>query len=307
MSFRRVAHRVASGLSPVVEWAWRLPIALLGRAMAPRAERWSTRGGARVLVVAPHPDDEVMGCAGVILRHVTAADAVCVAIATDGRQSRALHDPTAMAALRQVEARRAAELLGAARLEWLGLPEGEWRQEDLAVALERVLDDWRPDILYAPSCVDFHPEHVAVARTLAGSLAKLAPERRPRSVRVYQVQVPLTARLVNLVADVSQVNLRSEAARAAYASQAVSLASAGRQRRYAASVHGNASALEEFWELTTEGYVRLHLEPAPVGASFRGLRRYPLSDPLAYLVGGAGRQRLKDLGTPTHTASQPRP
>ena len=40
--------------------------------------------GARALVLAPHPDDEVFGCAGAIMRHVAAGEQVKVHILTDG-------------------------------------------------------------------------------------------------------------------------------------------------------------------------------------------------------------------------------
>ena len=41
-------------------------------------------GTGPVLVLAPHPDDEVFGCAGAIMRHIAAGDPVTVLILTDG-------------------------------------------------------------------------------------------------------------------------------------------------------------------------------------------------------------------------------
>ena len=38
----------------------------------------------RILVVAPHPDDEILGCGGVMARHVAGGDEVHVAIVTRG-------------------------------------------------------------------------------------------------------------------------------------------------------------------------------------------------------------------------------
>src|SRR5688500_13357690 len=77
-------------------WVW--GIAALGwvrgagqpPSAATRPRPCASPGGLRVLVVAPHPDDEVAGCAGTILLHRGAGDAVTVLKATDGRRSRAL-------------------------------------------------------------------------------------------------------------------------------------------------------------------------------------------------------------------------
>ena len=113
-------------------------------------------------------------------------------------------------------------------------------------------------------------------------------------VRIYGSQVPLTALLANCVADVSVLQGRCEAVLRAYPTQAASVASAYRQRRYIAQRHGIASAAEEFWEMPAAQYIRLH-RPAPAvhATGFRGLRNFPLSDPLAYLVGRQKRRALR--------------
>ena len=54
-----------------------------------RRQPWQPVGGQRVLVVAPHPDDEALGCGGTIMRHIASGDSVAVLIVTDGRRSRA--------------------------------------------------------------------------------------------------------------------------------------------------------------------------------------------------------------------------
>ena len=291
MSFKSRLRPIVHAAAPWIERFWRAPIGLMGRADARRPVRWSSPGGQSVLVVAPHPDDEAMGCAGVILRHVAASDRVGIVIATDGRRSKAIDDPDAMAAARRLEAARASELLGVERLEWLGLPEGDWSVETLVLRLRKLLEQARPDIVYAPSRVDFHPEHLAVAHALA--LALIGAGVSHTRVRVYQVQVPLTSRLVNLVADVSDLAPRYEAVMKSYSSQSVSLACGYRGRRYASRMYGLGQAVEEFWELDAASYAFLHRDPPsqwpPV---FRGLRNLPMTDPLAYLAGARERSRI---------------
>jgi hypothetical protein len=79
----------------------------------------------------------------------------------------------------------------------------------------------------------------------------------------------------------------------AYASQAGSIRCSYRQRRYSAVWHRIVGVVEEFWELSAPGYAALHSEPPRCWHQvFRGLRSFPLSDPLAYLAGMAERRRI---------------
>jgi LmbE family N-acetylglucosaminyl deacetylase len=289
MSFRARLRPVRHAIARPIESGWRAAIragAFLRRVQPPTPEF----GGQRVLVVAPHPDDEAIGCVGSILRHVATGDPVCIAIATDGRQSRILADPDAMARQRHQEAIAAARLMRVERLEFLGLPEGEWHATELESRLQRLLAEFEPDVVYAPSRVDFHPEHFAVAHVLALALraSDLAPE-----VRVYPVQVPLTSVLANRVVDISREFPDCAAVLSSYATQAGSIACALRQRRYCAALHGFESAAEEFWQMPAASYVSLHAQPPrDWPRDYRGLRNFPLTDPLAYWVGREARRRF---------------
>jgi LmbE family N-acetylglucosaminyl deacetylase len=247
-----------------------------------------------ILVVAPHPDDEAIGCVGTLLLHLDAGDSVCVAIATDGRRSRVMADPVEMSAQRRREATEAARLMKIDRLEWIGLPEGEWNVSSLREALTALLARTDPDIIYAPSRVDFHPEHWKVAHALALTLADQKTLRmRGRRIRVYQVQVPLTPSISNVVADVSAVAPQCEQVLRAYASQSGTMAGTYRQRRYSARLHRITGRAEEFWEMSVGRYVALHgTSPAHWPRAFRGVRNFPLTDPLAYLVGLRERRKI---------------
>ncbi len=294
MSFRSGARVLKRAMARALEECWRLTLGAAARLAKRNARCWSSAGGQRVLVVAPHPDDEAMGCAGTVLLHVQSGDTVRVAIVTDGRLSRVIPDATEMSRQRRLEAGEAARLMQIQRLEWIGLPEGQWGVAALQASLHTLLAEFRPDLVYAPSRIDFHPEHWRVAHALALALAETAESggNGPR-VRIYQIQVPLNPLVANLVTDVSSVRAQFEAVLRAYASQAGSIQCTHRQRRYSASWHRIAGQAEEFWELSAQRYVALHREsPARWPNVFRGLRRFPLTDPLAYLAGMRERRRL---------------
>ena len=279
------------------EGLWSIGFWLAGRLSRGTPEIFSSVGDQQVLVVAPHPDDEVAGCAGAILQHRRRGDRVRVCCVTDGRRSRALGlAPEAMARTRRGEIEAAVAHLDA-ELEWLGMPEGEWGHTDLAKRLRRVLERERPEVIYGPSRIDFHPEHEKVARALASACAELVGDRRPE-VRIYPVQVPLTPILANLIVPLAAVGSQLTLAFGAYRSQLGSIERCLRQRRYAGRYYG-LDAVEELWRLSTAQYERLHRGPASpsLERAFRGLRYYAWSDPAAYLQGRGMRRRLAALGS----------
>lgn len=287
----RAAKRSAAFL---VEQLWSVGFRLAALIHPRKVRRWSSPGGDRVLIVAPHPDDEAAGCAGTLFRHLASGDEVILAIATDGRQSKVNPDPHQVCRQRRSEAQHAARLLGIRRLEWIGLAEREWRVPTLVEKLSEAIRSHSPTIIYAPSRIDFHPEHRQVAHALALSLAGTTPEApdAPR-LRIYPIQVPLHDAVINLVTDVSAFHRQIDAVMGAYKSQVGSLRRCNRPRRYSGKRHGIKGRAEVFWEVCAQTYVALHQEsPDRWPDAFRGLRDFPLTDPLAYLRGFAEQRRL---------------
>ena len=293
MSFEERLRAGRRLLSSAVESLWHGGFVAVGRLAPSRARPWRSSGTERVLVIAPHPDDEAIACSGTILRHIDSGDKVLVAIATDGRRSRMARCPDEMALIRKDEAMEAGRRLGVTRLEWLGLPEGDWKTSELQLPLTNLLRRELPTILYAPSRIDFHPEHFAVAHALARALDAVSVKP---CVRVYQVQVPLTPLLTNVVVDVADEVERSFAALEAYESQTGSIECAYRRGRYGARLHRTVGPVEEFWELTAEQYSQIHRPPPGEWVDrFRGLRRFAWTDPLAYLIGNRARRRMRAI------------
>jgi LmbE family N-acetylglucosaminyl deacetylase len=276
------------------EGLWSALFAGLGRCFPAGVERASSPGRhQRVLVVSPHPDDEAIGCAGALLLHKRSGATVTIVEVTDGSGSRALGlGPQEMAARRKQEVSASAHLLGVDHLEWLGLPEGHWQGPELLPRLEAVMVRRQPDLVYLPSRIDFHPEHRKVARALA-ELWSATPPRPEPELRIYPIQVPLFLPLANLVIDVSPVLGPLRSALDAYQTQLDNMPRALRHRRYTARFHGVGTHAEEFCRVTVEEYRRMHALPLEDDArTFRGLRRLPFTDPLAYATGLTHRRRL---------------
>ncbi|HEY0624478.1 PIG-L family deacetylase [Sphingomonas sp.] len=124
------------------------------------------------LIVAPHPDDELIGAAGLIAHLLRRGTSVHVAVATDGAAS---HPNSRkwprrrLIAARQMETRRALHRLGVmpGSIHFLGLPDGRTTVDDCRRALVREIRRLpRLDLIVGPTRDDAHPDHRAVAIAL---------------------------------------------------------------------------------------------------------------------------------------------
>jgi LmbE family N-acetylglucosaminyl deacetylase len=140
--------------------------------------------GSRVLVLAPHMDDETLGCGGSLHRHILAGEAVTVAYLTDGRKG----DPAlnarplpphererledALAAARREEARHSAAILGVTDLRFLGNRDQELRvTPHTRGQVRKLLEELAPDLVYLPFPTDHHPDHRATNRIFLAALS----------------------------------------------------------------------------------------------------------------------------------------
>ena len=119
------------------------------------------RGAA--LILAPHPDDEVIGCGGVTALHARRGDEVCVVHLTDGAGGgTASEDGEGLVRTRVREAEAAGAVLGTHRFVQLGLPDGALLPDPPAVdAVRDLVDRIAPSVVYAPSPFEIHPDHIA--------------------------------------------------------------------------------------------------------------------------------------------------
>jgi LmbE family N-acetylglucosaminyl deacetylase len=168
--------------------------------------------GERLLVLAPHPDDEVIACGGLVAQHLRENRKVRIVIATNGAEQ-------GDAPSREEESRRGVAILGeGAEIEFLGFPD---RGLDDHVA-ERLYDELRtflPDLILVPSPIEIHPDHVALSRAFCelvqrdrSVFADLALAR----VAFYEVSQPIRP---NALVDITDVAIVKWNAIEAHASQ----------------------------------------------------------------------------------------
>ncbi|WP_216693951.1 PIG-L deacetylase family protein [Dietzia psychralcaliphila] len=157
--------------TPAADWArW-----LAER--APDPEFTVPDGCRRLVVVAPHPDDEILGVGITASRFAAAGVDVTVVAVTDGDASHPdspTLTPQRLAELRVEESRRACTLLGLPEPVRLGLPDGRVREHRarLADALVGAVGDPGHDTLVLTTWRgDGHPDHEASGRAAADACA----------------------------------------------------------------------------------------------------------------------------------------
>ena len=170
----------------------------------------------RVLVIAPHMDDEAIPCGGTLLLHARAGSAVHVVFASDSSGGSADAEKRAQVRkARQAEVVAAKQILGYQTEEVIGLPDGQLVRHERALRerLTAAIAAFAPTQILCPFPADAHSDHqaTALATGAAAHAAKFTGE-----VWAYEVWTTLWP---NACVDISSVATDKERAIACYASQ----------------------------------------------------------------------------------------
>lgn len=138
-------------------------------------------GREKLVVLAPHPDDESLGCGALLARALAGAGGHVICL-TDGSASHpgsAEWTPQRLAAQRRAEMVKAIECLGgsARDLTWLGMADSRLYRADsqaVSVELEKIIAGIDAQHVFVPAAEDHHEDHQATAR-----FATQLRERRP--------------------------------------------------------------------------------------------------------------------------------
>lgn len=178
---------------------------------------------ASILVVAPHYDDEVLGCGGLVSRKIASGAVVRVLFLSESG-AEAAGDRKVYAARRREEAAAAAKVLGLAGADHLSLPDGRLSDHlsEIGAGLRRSVLAQRPDLILVPSPLEVSEDHRAAFRALHDLLSgarrgdEMWPVVEGLVVLTFEVNHPLYP---NLLVDVSdQIDILRQAM-ACYGSQ----------------------------------------------------------------------------------------
>lgn len=166
--------------------------------------------GGRVLVFAPHPDDEVLGCGGTLALLRQEKCAIKVIFVTDGAGAGSLNADAPM--IRRKEAVESLAVLGVDDMEFLDEPDGHFRNSSrFETTVDALLRQFNPDWLFLPSMLDYHRDHVAIGQAVLSCWQRWKGHGR---AFVYEIWSPLPA---THVVDIGSVIDRKKQAISCYA------------------------------------------------------------------------------------------
>jgi len=162
----------------------------------------------RVLVVAPHPDDEVIAVGGTLALHQRARSDVLTLFVT-------LDAPAPDGSIvRKGEAERAGRLLGYQH-RFLGFPDGSvsLHEPGVARAIADAIRSFRPDVVYCPFPGDHHRDHMSASACTGAAAAQAGYDGEICCYEVWSNLWP------NVGVDISSVVEKKREAIGCYASQ----------------------------------------------------------------------------------------
>ncbi len=179
-----VAGKIPLGLKSwarsLVSVSWRRLFDAIGKEIAQEITQSS------LLVLAPHPDDETLGCGATIVHCRGAGRPVTVVVASDGRLGQVGFAPSSeLADVRREELVKGVSVLCEPELVWLGYADGtlSHHEAEMTAQIERLILEHRPDFILSTSASDPHPDHAAVGR-----VARIVARRTGVSLLEYPIR-----------------------------------------------------------------------------------------------------------------------
>lgn len=215
-----------------------------------------TKGAKKILILAPHMDDETIGPGGTVRKHADEGAEVHCVFTTDGSNSVSELNKEELMKVRMEEINAVKQILGLTNVYSLNLPDGRVVSDQAAQArLKDILEEVQPDIIYSTLFVDAHPDHTATAKILSDTL-RLLPSFNC-TVRLYEINCAIPPEYINCVVDISDTLKYKKAAIAQFQSQAIAFDGFLTLNRIKRKLtKSRVKAVEGFLELSVQELIR---------------------------------------------------
>ena len=157
-----------------------------------------------VLVLAPHPDDEIFGCGGSLALYRRNGASIHVYVLSDGAGYAEAEDRAEIYLTRQAETNAALASLGIGPAAFEGLADRSLAaQTVLSSLIAEKVRQHQVDVILAPSMWEIHPDHLATFRAAWSAATELLRDGEPvPTLLLYEVGAPQYA---DLLVDITQV------------------------------------------------------------------------------------------------------
>lgn len=161
----------------------------------------------KILVISPHPDDDVVGCGGLIHKcYLSGAEIVSVYM-TDGRKGNSKFNEDELVSVRKEESKRAAKIIGIKKCLFLDNKDGELALSRKTVdELSVIINDLKPEAVFLPFLIDNHNDHMMTNRIFLEASVSLP------SIMCYTWGLWSSLPGVNLMVDITKyIDVKREA------------------------------------------------------------------------------------------------
>jgi LmbE family N-acetylglucosaminyl deacetylase len=152
-----------------------------------------------VLAIAPHPDDETLGCGATLLKHKSAGDSLYWLIVTRGHEPQWSEE---LLAQKQEEIQKVGSAYGFEKTFALGFPTVRLDTvplEEIISAIRTAVEEAKPDCVYLNHSGDVHSDHRVVFEAVMSVLKPFYSGRHGvRKVLSYEIQSSTDAAPPNL-------------------------------------------------------------------------------------------------------------
>lgn len=165
--------------------------------------------GKSMVVIAPHQDDEAIGCGGALALQIRSGNAASIVVLQDGADGCEGLGFTRLGLMemRNEESRRAAAVLAAPPPVFLNHP--VLADDDAQIAeLAAILIDRKADAVFIPFPLDGHPDHRTANYILAGALRKISWNVRVFGYEVWGLCIPNVVLIIDDVIETKTEMLR---------------------------------------------------------------------------------------------------
>lgn len=143
----------------------------------------------KVLVVAAHPDDEILGCGATMALHAQVGDTVHSMIMATGITSRGGRDHEAQLGTLRKAAQRANDIVGVSSLKLCDFPDNKMDSVpllDVVKVVEEQVAKFDPDVVYTHHAGDLNVDH-GVVRDAVVTACRPLPGYKHRSILFFEV------------------------------------------------------------------------------------------------------------------------